>query len=157
MSTTRKTATSSKSRGLAEGYRSGLEETVAARLTALEVFYEYEALVIPYLQPQKPRKYTPDFVLPNGIVVETKGRFITADRQKHILVKEQYPNLDLRFLFSNANARISKQSRTTYAKWCEDHGFLFAHRHLPDAWLAEPKNIRSWHVIGNLMYAAHHK
>ena len=37
------------------------------------------------------RMYTPDFVLPNGIIIETKGRFTVADRRKHLLIKKQHP------------------------------------------------------------------
>ncbi len=64
-------------------------------------------------------------------MVETKGRFLTADRQKHILIKDQHPALDIRFVFSNPNTRISKQSKTTYAMWCETHGFLYAPKTIP--------------------------
>ena len=62
----------------------------------------YETQKIPFLQPEKKRSYTPDFWLPNNIVVETKGFFTVQDRQKHIWIKEQYPKLDLRFVFSNS-------------------------------------------------------
>lgn len=99
--------------------------------------FKYEKLTIPFLQPTKPRRYTPDFLLNNGIIVETKGRFVTADRQKHLLVKQQHPALEIRFVFSNSKTRISKQSKTTYADWCGHHGFLFADKLVPQAWLNE--------------------
>ena len=38
--------------------------------------------------------------------IEGKGRFLTVDKQKSLLVKNQYPNLDLRFVFSNSKTRI---------------------------------------------------
>ena len=62
------------------GYRSGLEERIAQELLEKGVEFEYESLSISYLRPAKKAKYTPDFVLPNGIIIETKGRFLTADR-----------------------------------------------------------------------------
>ena len=96
---------------------------------------QYEPFKIEYLKPAKPSKYTPDFVLPNGIIIETKGRFVTADRQKHLLIKAQRPDLDIRFVFSNPNQRISKQSQTTYAMWCEKNGFLYAKQIIPKEWL----------------------
>ncbi len=112
----------------------------------------YEAVVIPYLQPSKPRKYTPDFILlDNGIIVETKGRFVTADRQKHLLVQAQYPDIDLRFVFSNSRARISKQSATTYAGWCIAKGFRFADKLIPGIWLEAPMNHASMAAIKLLM------
>lgn len=137
--TSRKTATlTSKEVGLQYGFRSGLEERISQELTDKGVTFGYEDQKIEYLKPAKSAKYTPDFNLANGIVIETKGRFLTADRQKHLLVKAQHPEIDIRFVFSNSRARISKQSTTTYAMWCERNGFLFADKHIPDEWL-KPK------------------
>jgi hypothetical protein len=119
---------------LANGWRSGLEEALGAQLSALGVDFTFEDFSVPFTQPLKPRKYTPDFALPNGIVIESKGRFLTADRQKHILVKDQHPDLELRFVFSNPNTRISKQSKTTYAIWCESKGFKYAKGLIPESW-----------------------
>lgn len=114
--------------GLVHGYRSGLEDVIAAELSSRGVPFRYEAKVdvIPFVQPAKNRTYTPDFVLDNGVIIETKGRFVTADRQKHILIKAQHPELDIRFLFSNPNSRLSKLSKTTYGMWCEKNGFEYA-------------------------------
>ena len=71
--------------------------------------------------------------------IEGKGRFLTADKQKHILVKKLYPDLDLRFVFSNSQTRISKLSRTTYAMWCQKHEFKYSDKHIPKSWIAELK------------------
>lgn len=119
------------------GFRSGLEERIAEKLTKLGVDFKYEEVVIKYIKPASTHKYTPDFVLPNGIIVETKGRFLQADRMKHLLVKEQNPTMDIRFVFSNSNSRISKASKTTYAAWCEKHGFKYADKTIPQEWLDE--------------------
>lgn len=120
-------------------FRSGLEEKIALVLTNLGVPYEYEKLKLRYVVPEKAHTYTPDFVLPNGIIIETKGLFDTADRQKMKLVKAQHPALDIRLLFSNANARIAKKSPTTYSKWCDTNGFPWAHKEIPPSWLAEAR------------------
>lgn len=125
-------------RGLQEGYRSGLEDKIAAQLRAGGIDPRYETMKIKYTKPERIATYTPDFPLPNGIIVESKGRFITADRQKHLLIKQQRPDLDIRFVFSNPNQRISKTSRTTYAMWCDKHGFQYAKALIPEAWLKEP-------------------
>ena len=135
----KKTKTTSEARGIREGYRSGLEETVADQLSRAGVDAKYEEEVIHYTKPARKARYTPDFVLPNGIIIETKGRFVTADRQKHLLVKEQHPDLDIRFVFSNSRTRISKQSKTSYAMWCEKYGFPFADKAIPTLWLKEKK------------------
>ena len=114
------------------GFRSGLEERIAEQLDKAGVEYTYEQVKLKYIKPASQHVYTPDFVLSNGIIVETKGRFLMADRQKHILVKRHNPTLDIRFVFSNSNARISKTSRTTYADWCRKNGFLYADKTIPE-------------------------
>lgn len=128
---------STKQVGLKYGFRSGLEESIAENLASKGVGFRFEELTITYTKPAKASKYTPDFELPNGIIIESKGRFLTADRQKHLLVQKQHPLLDIRFVFSNSKTRISKRSKTTYADWCEKHGFLFADKEIPDEWLKE--------------------
>ena len=124
-------------------YRSGLEVQIAEQLISENVDFEYESQVIKYTKPQKVHRYTPDFILEKkkgGIMhIEGKGRFLTADKQKTLLVKEQYPKLDLRFVFSNSKTKISKKSKTTYAMWCEKHGFKYADKFIPKEWLNEIK------------------
>jgi hypothetical protein len=117
------------------GFRSGLEMEIDAYLKQNGIDGEYELNVINYVKPETKHKYTPDFKLPNGIFVETKGRFVTEDRKKHLLIKEQNPDLDIRFLFQNSRAKISKNSKTTYADWCIKHGFQYADKVIPDEWL----------------------
>ena len=133
---------SSAEAGRKLGFRSGLEAQVAAELAAhYGSPVAYETITILYEKPAKKSRYTPDFPLPNGIIVETKGRFVTADRQKHLAIKAQHPHLDVRFVFSNPNARISKKSQTTYAMWCEKNKFKYAKGSVPKAWLLEPPTI----------------
>jgi len=137
--TTSKRGYSQRQVGIAHGFRSGLEELIAAQLERLRQVFTYEQLTLKFLKPARISRYTPDFVLSNGIIIESKGRFETADRQKHILVKEQHPKLDIRFVFSNPRSRISKQSKTTYAMWCEKYGFQYAKQRIPQEWIDEPE------------------
>jgi len=132
------------------GWRSGLEESVGAQLQAAGIAFSYEDLTIPYTPLKVVRKYTPDFPLSNGIVVETKGRFVTEDRQKIKAVKAQYPDLDLRIVFSRSSTRISKKSSTTYAAWCQSLGIPYADKSIPQSWLNEPPNPRSLAVIARI-------
>lgn len=87
--------------------------------------------------PAKEHSYKPDFRLNNGIIVETKGLWARDDRQKMVIVKEQHPEFDIRMVFSNAMAKISKGSKTTYAKFCETHDIKWAHRTIPVEWFLE--------------------
>ena len=85
-------------------------------------------------------RYTPDFLIPTKtgyFLVETKGRFVPADRQKHLLIKKQFPEKDIRFVFSNQNQKLYKGSKTSYANWCDKHGFTYANKTIPDAWFNE--------------------
>ena len=122
------------SRGIKHGYRSGLEDRISDQLRSLRVPFKYEEFKIKY-EVNEVRTYTPDFELPNGIIIESKGRFVAADRKKHLLVKKQHPKLDIRFVFSNSRAKISKGSKTTYAMWCEKNGFQYADKLIPKEWL----------------------
>lgn len=122
--------------GLKYGFRSGLEIQIAAELKNQSVEYVFEQRKLQYVKPQKSHTYTPDFYLPKqNIYIETKGLFTTQDRQKMRLIKEQHPDLDIRFIFSNSNSRISKKSKTTYAMWCVKYGFKYADKHIPKEWL----------------------
>ncbi|WCD55427.1 endonuclease I [Pseudomonas phage phi 21A] len=120
-------------------YRSGLEERNVAHCKKLGVDPGFETHYLTYVVPERTAKYNPDLFLPNGIIVETKGIFETADRQKHLLVREQYPELDIRLVFSSSKSKIYSGSKTTYADWCEKHGILYADKLIPASWLKEPK------------------
>lgn len=117
------------------GYRSGLEEIVDNTLKQRNIDGEYEKHKIKYIVPATDHTYTPDFRLPNGIFVETKGRFVIEDRKKHVLIRKQHPELDIRFVFQNSKNKIRKGSPTTYADWCVKHGFIYADKTIPQEWL----------------------
>ncbi len=118
-------------------FRSRLEKRVASALEGAGVGYSYESHKLHYLRPQK---YIPDFVLPNGIMLEVKGYFEASDRTKHLLVREQNPDADVRFVFQNANTTLNKNSSTTYGQWCDKHGFEWcdAKSKIPNEWINLP-------------------
>lgn len=125
-------------RGVLEGYKSGLEEKVAKQIASEGCPVLYETDVIKYTDPMI-HSYHPDFRLPNFIYVETKGRFTGKDRRKHLNVKKAHPDLDIRFVFTNSRAKLSKASSTTYAMWCDKNGFLYADKEIPEEWFKEKK------------------
>lgn len=121
--------------------RSGLEKKVAEYLDKTGVGYEYETVKISYTVPERVHTYTPDFILPNGIITEVKGRFTPADRKKMSLVIEQNPDLDIRMLFM-VNNRLSRTSKTTYVDWCAKRNIkchVSSKGEIPEAWLKEKK------------------
>lgn len=133
------------------GYRSGLEVVVTGSLETQGCQFLYEPVRLTF---NEPRIYIPDYALTaQAIILEAKGEFKTEDRRKMLLVKKQYPNLDIRIVFSNPRNRIGKKSKTTYAMWCEKHGFPYADKTVPPEWVAHqptPKQKEAFaSVIGN--------
>jgi hypothetical protein len=130
---------------MADAYRSGLEEKVAKQLKAAGVTFDYEGEVLRFQIPAFNARYTPDFpIVETPIIIEAKGRFGdkfgngAEVRQRLILAKEQNPNRDIRIVFQNANLKIYKNSKTTYAKWATDHGFKWSDKGVvPQAWIEE--------------------
>ena len=114
-------------------FRSGLEERVADLLQGLGVTYEYESTKVPYVIRHN---YTPDFLLPSGIFLETKGYWDPEDRRKMLAVKEANPELDIRMVFQAPYNKISKKSKTTYAQWCDKHNIKWtSFAEIPIDWL----------------------
>ena len=118
------------------GYRSGLEHKISMALDVINYEYGYESIKIEW-EDLAYRTYTPDFILNNGIIIETKGRFLTTDRRKHLCIKKQHPKLDIRFVFTNSRSKLSKGAKSTYAEWCIKHGFRYYDRIIPEDWLKE--------------------
>ena len=118
------------------GYRSGLELKIAETLKELKVKYDYEYIKIEW-EDLAYRTYTPDFVLFNGIIIETKGMFTAADRRKHLAIKKQHPKLDIRFVFENSRRKLRKGAKSSYAEWCIKYGFSYYDRIIPEDWLKE--------------------
>jgi len=113
-------------------YRSKFEARIAASLIRKNVSFSYESVLLPY---EIKSKYCPDFVLKNGVLVETKGHFSQEDRRKMVAVKTQHPHLDIRLCFQNANEKISKKKNSMrYFEWCDRHGFKWCHKVIPSSW-----------------------
>ena len=115
-------------------FRSKYEEKVFNHVVENGLTVEYEPYSLTYLVKGD---YFPDFVLPNGIIVEAKGYFDARARAKMIAVKKNNPALDIRMLFMNSRTKVRKGSEFTYANWCEKHGFPFADGSIPPEWFEE--------------------
>ena len=115
-------------------FRSQFEKRVALDIRMQGGKFEYEQHKIPY-RPQV-KTYTPDFYIPEtDIYIEAKGRFISSDRTKMLMVQQQHPELDIRFLFMNCHQKIYKGSKTSYGQWCGKHNFKWANKVVPVDWL----------------------
>ena len=123
----------SKSRRSKSAYRSRFEEKVASNLKKMGVAFSYETEKLTYTVFST---YKPDFILPKGVIVEAKGYFTSADRSKHLRVREAHPELDIRFCFQNAKNKLNKSSKTTYADWCDKKGFQWCEKFIPLTWVS---------------------
>ena len=117
----------------AHGYRSNFELDIANQLAKNKVPFTYEKDAFAYVRHST---YTPDFYLKEqDFFIEVKGLFTSSDRGKHLLLKKQHPDLDLRFLFMNANNKLYKGSKTTYGGWCDRHDYKWCQGFIPKEWL----------------------
>ena len=115
-------------------YRSQFEKIVAVKMAQDGGVFKYETIRLPYVP--KVRHYTQDFYIPEtDIYIEAKGRLTREDRTKMLLIKQQHPECDIRFVFANAKNKLYKNSKTTYSDWCNKHGFDWAEKTVPREWL----------------------
>ena len=97
--------------------------------------FNYEGQVLPYTIQAS---YTPDFILPNGVIVETKGLLTPEDRRKMLAVKAAHPGSDIRFCFMRAATKLSRRpGAMTYAQWADRHGFPWCEPHIPTTWFTD--------------------
>lgn len=100
-------------------FRSKFEEQIAKGFDAVGEAYLYESQKISYTLSSS---YIPDFILSNNVIIEAKGFLKPTDRRKMLAVKDQNPDLDIRFVFQRNNP-LAKGSKHTYLSWAEKHGF----------------------------------
>jgi 2'-5' RNA ligase len=106
-------------------FKSKFEAEVWKELRKHYKSVQYEPDKHNYIQPEIYRKYIPDFKMARNIYIEAKGKLDLATRQKMVWFKESNPHITIIFLFMNANNKITKRSKTTYAEWAEKNGFLW--------------------------------
>lgn len=122
---------------MSQKFRSKFEKTVYEQGTKYRRKLDYEP-ENSHLSYNRPSKYIPDFRLPNGILVECKGYFKSADRTKMLRVREQNPGVDIRFVFQRSNNKLTKAKNSKmYWQWAEQHGFKWAEGKIPTKWWAE--------------------
>ena len=114
-------------------YKSGFERTLAASLQMRKVKFEYETLQVKYTLDGT---YNPDFIFPNGVIVEAKGLLDRDSKRKMIAVKRQHPALDIRFVFMMADKKVPG-SKQTHGEWASKNGFKWAERDIPQEWIDE--------------------
>lgn len=118
-------------------YRSKFEETVIKNLEIEQIKFFYEKERLKYVQPIIHRSYLPDLYFPStNIYVEIKGRFTIADRKKHLWIRQSTKH-DIRFCFQNPRVKIRKNSKTSYADWCNKYNFKWCDKKIPREWMVK--------------------
>ena len=103
------------------GYRSGLETKFQAACEAKGWKLAYEQDKIKYVIPASNHSYTPDFTVTKNVYIETKGLWVSSDRKKAALIKEQHPDITILYVLQR-NQGITKKSKTTYLDWAAKNG-----------------------------------
>ncbi len=117
--------------------KSKLEIKLSEILNNTGVTWAYEVTKIPYTIPESDHQYTVDFTLSNGLLIEGKGYLSDhKERYKYVLIKEQHPDIDLRFVFDNPN-KLCGGTKMTHAKWAEKYGFRYCS-------IKDTEQIESW-------------
>ena len=112
--------------------KSGFERTIAASLTNRKITFQYEPHKFNYVLE---RTYCPDFLLPNGVYIEAKGKLDQETRSKMLAFKKMNPDVDVRFVFMRGENKLSKGSKMSYMEWAAKNGFPAADGEVPDSWL----------------------
>ena len=103
--------------------RSKLEIRLSEILNQFDVPWLYEVTKIPYKIPESDHNYTVDFTLGNGLLIEGKGYLSDhRERYKYVLLKEQNPDLDLRFVFDNPG-KLCGGTKMTHGAWATKYNF----------------------------------
>jgi len=96
-------------------YRNGFEAAMAIKHPDHD--YEPKDIRLPYVLHHQ---YVPDFVdRENKVIRESKGLFTAEDRRKMLAVKAAHPDWTIVMVFQKPDRKISKNSSTTYAQFCE--------------------------------------
>lgn len=120
-------------------FRSKFEESIYEAAMRSRKKLVHEPYFIPYIIKGS---YLPDFVMPNGIIIEAKGYLDAASCRKMKAVKATNPDLDVRFVLQNANGKRNKRAKLKNWEWCERHGFPWSEGTIPLSWWKEKKNVR---------------
>lgn len=103
--------------------RSRLEIDVVRILSETNIPWEYEKSKLKYSIPESQHTYIVDFTVGN-LLLEGKGRLEDyAERKKYELIKEQHPEIDLRFIFADPDKIVGGTKKTTHKDWATKVGF----------------------------------
>ena len=116
-------------------HRSALEDQVEKALLQQGLDPKYEPDKFDYTLH---RRYCPDFKI-GDVYIEVKGWWPSSERMKFLSVIRNNPELRIFVALQRPNQRLSKQSKTTLAQWCQKQGINWSPIPIPpdfiDQWL----------------------
>ena len=123
-------------------FASAAEIKCATDMDNRGVTWEYEPEKWSWNPP--PKKYAVDFkvirVDGSCFYVEYKGYFRTEDKVKMIAIKKQYPERDVRMVFTHPEKPVEGATmrkdgtKLSNAEWATKNGYLYAEKVIPDEW-----------------------
>lgn len=133
----------------AHKFDSKFENAVAEHLRSIGVEFEYEKESFIFIKTVRKAicrtcggddcgqklKYTPDFFLGNGIILEAKGYLDAPTRERHRLMRDQHPGLDLRLVFQKNNVIKQTKKKERYSDWATRLEIPFCVGMPPKDWL----------------------
>lgn len=130
-------------------YRSAFEERLAQQLEEAGVEFEYEKYTYTFDVPVgqrlvcdecggnsivREKRYTPDFFLPNGMVIEAKGKLLAEHRRVFEAFKLAFPEEDFRLIFMRDNL-LRKRGKHRYSDWARSAGIRYSIGRIDPEWL----------------------
>lgn len=96
----------------------------------------YESTKLKYVMPSSNHSYLVDFEIGPNSYIEVKGRLMPQERKKYLLVRDQHPEITLRFFFDKSENKLYKGSPTSYGDWATKNGFEYTDikKGLPEDW-----------------------
>lgn len=116
-----------------KGFKSKLEKDFAGLMFCSGLAFSYEPDRFAFVTQTH---YTPDFKIKKNVYIETKGYFSPSNRSRLLSFREQFPQIQIYLMFQRADNYLDKKSKTTYAQWCDQHGFKWAdiRKGIPKHW-----------------------
>ena len=92
---------------------------------------------IEYISCKKTKVFVPCFVMSDGMIIECVSGLLARDCRKYLLLREQHPDLDIRFVFEIDNMKILGGDGLSLAEWAASNRFHWAKKLIPLEWMVE--------------------
>lgn len=88
-----------------------------------------------YLTDNGIKVYSPHFKFDNDIYVDVIVKTTLEEMGKYLRIREQFPLMDIRFVFQDSKIKFNKNEKMSYGNWCVTNGFIYHSGFVPDSWI----------------------